>query len=48
MKIRESLLVHKTPDLVLSLIYALILDNLTRTILEEVKLPTVLLPGEAS
>ena len=53
MKIKESLLVHNTPDNVLLWFpvqvfdLGVIFDDLTRTILEEVERPTVLLPGEA-
>ena len=53
MKIKESLLVHNTPDNVLLWFpvqvfdFCVIFDDLTRTILEEVERPTVLLPGEA-
>ena len=53
MKIKESLLVHNTPNNV-SLWFpaqvfdlCVIFDDLTCTILEEAKRPTVLLPGEA-
>ena len=53
MKIKESLLVHNTPDNVLLWFpvqvfdLCVIFDDLTCTILEEVERPTVLLPGEA-